>query len=405
MRPLRYVPPFGGGEIKTRVKSLPSETENNSVKYYFSLLLICLLLACNGGEEARKKENALRDRELALQERELDFKQHQDSLEAAKQQGPRDLADLYADVKDAVFLIYTRSEEQSAQGSAFVISANGLAVSNYHVFENASEAIAVNSVGDRFTISEILAYNEAKDYIIFKIGPDPRGLTPLKIATTDPRIGDACFAVGNPEGLQQTLSTGIISGMRDDNQIQTTAEITHGSSGGALFNAAGEVIGITSSTMGVADLNFALNIHAINLKKYLEPTAEDAAAPTMPSPQEIGRTKVIVTQFYNILKSENYTQLKQVLAAEMKRYYSTYNLPIEAVIKEVTTYNAKKGITVIRTDVDWAKAKFYRLDDGNIGTIFQMQYGIRRAEVNKPTLFTLEMVVEINKAWADCFHF
>jgi len=65
--------------------------------------------------------------------------------------------------------------------------------------------------------------------------------------------------------LSQTLSTGIISGFREDgNLIQTTAEITYGSSGGALFNKRGEVIGMTTSGFGNASLNFAINIKNVD---------------------------------------------------------------------------------------------------------------------------------------------
>lgn len=77
------------------------------------------------------------------------------------------------------------------------------------------------------------------------------------------------FAIGNPKGLESTLSTGIVSSIRSsDHLIQTTAEITHGSSGGPLFNMKGEVIGITSAGLGEANLNFAVDIRSLNLSGY-----------------------------------------------------------------------------------------------------------------------------------------
>src|SRR5574342_400240 len=79
--------------------------------------------------------------------------------------------------------------------------------------------------------------------------------------------GDSVVAIGSPEGLFNTVSTGIISNLHQWtdggvtlNMIQTTAPITHGSSGGALFNKYGEVIGVTSSGYDLGNLNFAVAI-------------------------------------------------------------------------------------------------------------------------------------------------
>lgn len=89
-------------------------------------------------------------------------------------------------------------------------------------------------------------------------------------------VGEECFTIGNPKGLNQTLSKGIVSGYRDFNKlIQTTTEITHGSSGGPLFNKKGEVIGITTSGLGEANLNFAINIKEIPLVKSYQTNANE----------------------------------------------------------------------------------------------------------------------------------
>lgn len=81
-----------------------------------------------------------------------------------------------------------------------------------------------------------------------------------------PNIGEESFTVGNPQGLTQTLSKGIISGFRENRKyIQTTTEITYGSSGAPLFNRNGEVIGITTGGFGEANLNYAINIKEVPL--------------------------------------------------------------------------------------------------------------------------------------------
>jgi len=86
-------------------------------------------------------------------------------------------------------------------------------------------------------------------------------ITHVKLAKILPKIGEGVFAIGNPEGLEQTLSNGIISSYREDKTyIQTNTAITHGSSGGPLFNMKGEVIGIISLGKQEGSLFFALSI-------------------------------------------------------------------------------------------------------------------------------------------------
>lgn len=108
-------------------------------------------------------------------------------------------------------------------------------------------------------ITEVLNYDKEKDFVVFKISnTSNNNFKSVNFANEIPEIREDCFAIGNPKGLEQTLSKGIISAFRED-YIQTTAQITNGSSGGALFNNKGQVIGITTMGLKEADLNFALN--------------------------------------------------------------------------------------------------------------------------------------------------
>jgi hypothetical protein len=188
-----------------------------------------------------------------------------DSLQLISIGNNQDLTVLYESLKSSVFSVYTFNDSSMSQGSAFLISSDGTCLSNYHVFEGADKAYVINHRGDKFLIDKIINYDTDKDVIIFQIGIKNQFISPLLIANESPKIGEDCFAIGSPMGLSQTLSTGIISGFRDNgNFIQTTAEITHGSSGGALFNKRGEVIGITTLGFGDANLNFAINIKNVD---------------------------------------------------------------------------------------------------------------------------------------------
>lgn len=197
-------------------------------------------------------------------------KQSQTTPNKPQQQLP--LNQLYNKYKNSVFFIFTSDGTKNYFGTGFFISNRGLAVSNYHVFEGTTKGLEVIQTIDekQFKVLKILDQSKEYDYIIFRVNTkDYHIQNPIPIASQSPQIGDDVFAIGNPEGLSNTLSKGIVSGYRDNNnKIQTTAEITHGSSGGPLMNMSGEIIGITTSGIGEANLNFAINIDILNLDRF-----------------------------------------------------------------------------------------------------------------------------------------
>lgn len=183
------------------------------------------------------------------------------------------LASLYVKCKSSVFFVFTSDDERISQGSGFFISESGYAISNFHVFKGSyvGSARIVTDDGKIYQL-EVIEKNPDKDYIIFKVLGSPNQVFPaVKIAGTAPKIGENVFAIGNPEGFSQTLSNGIISGYRGDknNYIQTTTPITHGSSGGPLFNSKGEVIGITTLGQQEGSLFFAINIQKVPYSLYV----------------------------------------------------------------------------------------------------------------------------------------
>jgi serine protease Do len=186
------------------------------------------------------------------------------------------LSTMYEELVKAVIFIYTQGENDSFQGSGFIVSKSGICVSNYHVFEGTyKESAKVKTYsGDIYEVGRIIEKNEDLDYIVFKIKTNNYKIFPyLSIANSIPKTGEDIFAIGTPKGLSHTLSKGIISQIRskheDSDMLQITAEITNGSSGGPLFNFNGEVVGITTAGMGEADLNFALNIQKLRLYRFL----------------------------------------------------------------------------------------------------------------------------------------
>lgn len=172
----------------------------------------------------------------------------------------------------AVFMIFTSDGNNNYQGSGFFIGKNGLAVSNYHVFQGTNiggENIKLSYDDEYYyKVSEVIAKSSEPDFIVFRVDYDNTSYIP--IAKNKPSIGEKVYAIGSPRGLENTFSSGEVSQWRGEYLMQINALIDHGSSGGALINEYGEVIGITSGSFydgSQANLNYAWSIDAI--KKYI----------------------------------------------------------------------------------------------------------------------------------------
>ncbi len=143
-----------------------------------------------------------------------------------------------------------------ALGSGFVIDKQGHVVTNYHVVQNASEVYVNFSRDDRLE-AEIIGVDPSTDLALLKVDAHERALTPLTLGDSDVvRVGDEVVAIGNPFGLDRTVTSGIVSALQRqiqapnnftiDKVIQTDAPINRGNSGGPLLNAEGEVIGVNT---------------------------------------------------------------------------------------------------------------------------------------------------------------
>lgn len=242
--------------------------------HIFFLVLISIALdGCSGcsrsglRELAESRRKTTKDLPKSLEPRE------NPSTEAPllkKENSASTLSDLFEQNKDAVFLIYTSTGDDEFQGTGFFISKEGIGVSNYHVFEGTSKGLETIELsnGKKLKVAEVLHFDSENDYIIFRVNTAQR-VQALNLSSSTPKVGEEVFAIGNPQGLEHTLSTGIISSVRANGKVlQTTTEITHGSSGGPLMNMNGEVVGITTAGLGEANLNFAVNIQSLPLDEF-----------------------------------------------------------------------------------------------------------------------------------------
>ncbi|MBI2962805.1 MAG: DegQ family serine endoprotease [Deltaproteobacteria bacterium] len=163
-----------------------------------------------------------------------------------------------------------RSFKTRSLGSGFVIDPDGTIVTNNHVVEHADEILVKLSSGDHRYKAKVLGTDPKTDLAVIKIDPAGASIPTLQLGDSDGlRVGDWVVAIGNPFGLEQTVTAGIVSakgraigqGPYDD-FIQTDASINPGNSGGPLLNVRGDVVGINSAifseTGGNLGIGFAI---------------------------------------------------------------------------------------------------------------------------------------------------
>ncbi len=190
------------------------------------------------------------------------------SVEAAAQ-SPLPRKDIPAIAKAAngaiVTIITAANDKPIAQGTGFLVGADGVIVTNYHVIETGNVAVVKFPDDTAFPVDGVLASDKVRDLAIIKI----HGKTFRTLAlgdSDDIQVGEEVVAIGNPLLLESTVSNGIISGVRTSKELgkflQTTAPISPGSSGGPLFNMRGEVVGINTLYLeGGENLNFAIPVN------------------------------------------------------------------------------------------------------------------------------------------------
>jgi hypothetical protein len=188
-----------------------------------------------------------------------------------------------------------KNDKPIAQGSGFLVGKDGVIVTNYHVISEGSSAIVKFPDGAFYAVDGVVAFDKARDVAVIKAhGQNFRTLTLGNSGQV--KVGEEVVAIGNPLSLESTVSNGIISGIRTVEErggqfIQTTAPISPGSSGGPLFNMAGEVIGINTLYLkGGENLNFAIPIN--DAKRLLQvKSSKIQPLPNEPDPDPVKAQK------------------------------------------------------------------------------------------------------------------
>jgi S1-C subfamily serine protease len=160
------------------------------------------------------------------------------------------------------------NQEAEAQGSGFVIDSDGHIVTNEHVVDHA-DSVSVRFWNGNTYDASVVGTDPSTDLAVIKVDAPSSVLHPISLGnSSNVQVGDPVVAIGSPFGLEETVTSGIVSALHRQIQalnkftindaIQTDAAINHGNSGGPLFNAAGQVIGVNSQIAGDTGANVGI---------------------------------------------------------------------------------------------------------------------------------------------------
>lgn len=219
----------------------------------------------------------------------------------ASGQGADAAKQVYSASQDSIFLIYLNDSNGSpnAFGSAFLVAPRIL-ITNAHVADAGNPVLAVGPI--RIPL-KVIRTDEKNDLAVLSVDANLTS-KPIPLASGSVTPGEQVFAIGNPEGLEKTISQGIVSGIRNQNGrdlLQVTTPISHGSSGGPILNEKGEVVGVAVGMLdGGQNLNFAVPVALVR---------EILAEKESPNPA----VKAVL----------EFSDLKELIAARDKEEYSS----------------------------------------------------------------------------------
>jgi S1-C subfamily serine protease len=209
---------------------------------------------------------------------------------------PMEPSALFARVSPAVGRIDVMNAEykKRSQGSGFLVSPDGVLVTNHHVMHAGRRGLVRFGDGKTFPVAAVLAADKDKDLAVLKITCKDRPYLEVLPQGEKPKVGERAFAVGTPVGYDNTFSEGLVSGLREQENrsvVQTTAAISSGSSGGPLLDARGRVLGVNTyirverrGDTIVENINFAVasdEVHEI-LQKAIRARSQLANVESQP---------------------------------------------------------------------------------------------------------------------------
>jgi serine protease Do len=257
------------------------------MKYLLSslcLIIAVLFSSCSGCSKSGRDKQHNESKYQSYTEQELPKRERENSRieenkgersyklpeKKSKNRPKLSITKVVKQAEPAVFLVKTFSNgEGIGMGTGFFIESSGIGVSNFHVFEGGDEWTIQTSDQKQYNVIDIIESSEEFDYIVFQVEKGKQ-FPKLEIAVNRPEKGEDIIVLGNPKGLESTLTRGIISSIRDIKEndkalLQIDAAISPGSSGSPVMNMKGEVVGIaTMKILECENCNFAMSIEVLD---------------------------------------------------------------------------------------------------------------------------------------------
>jgi len=299
--------------------------------------------------------------------------------------------EIYSENKGAVVLLlgYDAHGTPQSLGSGFYFETNKIA-SNFHVVEGASKIVyRVIGSKDFHEVKRVECESKALDLAVLDVA---EGRAPVNIASVEEaKVGDKVVAIGNPRGLEGSVSEGIVSAIRGNDDVkvlQITAPISPGSSGGPLFLANGEVIGVTTATLQDSQsLNFAIPAILLSRLRGKGGQWEPVVAKDMPEPEKGSAGISLVSPEFESV----YGDIQFSLMNNNKR--AIENVVYLLVFKDKQTGNFVNFITRTSQDViPPGLAKRYNVHDESLrGFLFRERYPYNLGDGYLTTLVDVEL--------------
>jgi len=239
---------------------MPEESSSSSSnKWIYAFAAILIILVVNIGVFAvafLNLQNQLETMETCLIEQSSEIRDLQNRIEildTVNQTGLIPWSTIYNQLKDSVVLIQTNI----GLGSGFVYDIKGHIITNHHVIEDA-DTIEVTFLDGNVSSASVVGMDIYSDIAVIKVDPEVTTLHPVVLgASSDLTVGDPVAAMGNPFGLSDTLTAGIVSSLERTMDaaggyviidiIQIDAAVNPGNSGGPLVNIKGQVVGVNTA--------------------------------------------------------------------------------------------------------------------------------------------------------------
>jgi hypothetical protein len=227
-------------------------------------------------------------------------------------------AEIAKKVIPAVVVIRTQTAEGGGTASGFIVDPSGTIVTNLHVIEGATTLAVKVANGDIYDQVRVRAFDQRKDLAIIQISAF--GLPTVPFGDSDSlAVGEPVVLVGNPLGLEGSVSSGLVSGIRDAGGfrvIQTDAAANPGNSGGPLLNGKGQVIGVLSFKLKGADsLNFVIPINYARGLTSASPSESIALADLSKrlgqTANLFGKTEAPLPEVWKSLSTANYFRVRR----------------------------------------------------------------------------------------------